>query len=394
MRRDLERIWRAGVAAAMPARLLPPHLPEPPRGRTIALAVGKAAAGMAEALEAHWPWPLSGLAVAPHGTRATLGRLELITAAHPVPDQASIAAAVRLLDLAAEAGEDDLVLVLLSGGASALTALPSPGLPLAEKQRVTQALLRSGAAIGEMNCVRRHLSRIKGGRLGAAAAPARLVTLALSDVHGDSWADIGSGPTVADPSTVADAHAVLHSYGISPPEPGWSETEKAVAGTFRVIGNNNVAVEAAAAEARRFGYRPLLLGEADGEARLAGRVHAQLAREQSERVALISGGEMTVRVRGAGRGGPNGEYALAAAMALGGSARIAGLAADTDGLDGSSGAAGAFFDGGTVARSARDAGQALAANDSGAYFRALDDLFETGATGTNVNDLRIILADP
>jgi hydroxypyruvate reductase len=390
-RADLERIWRAGVGACLPARLLPPHLPQPPWGRTIALALGKAAAGMAEALESCWPGELTGLAVTPHGTSAALDRIELATAAHPVPDDASVAAAERLLALASEAGPDDLVLVLLSGGASSLASLPGDGLALCEKRAVTEALLRSGADIGTINCVRRHLSRIKGGRLGLAAAPAQLVTLAISDVSGDRLEDIGSGPTVADPTTLAQAKAALARCGIAAPAAGWSESPKAVAGEFRVIAGNSTARAAAADEARRLGRRVVDLGDVTGEARAIGRVHAETALRQPPGTALISGGELTVTVAGTGRGGPNREYALAAALALLGS-RCEGLAADTDGIDGIGGAAGAFFDGGTAASG--DPQAALAANDSGAFFEALGDLFVTGPTGTNVNDLRIILTPP
>jgi hydroxypyruvate reductase len=390
-RAHLERIWRAGVDACLPARLLPPHLPKPPRGRTIALALGKAAAGMAEALEACWPGELTGLAVAPQGTSASLDRIELATAAHPVPDDASVAAAERLLALASEAGPEDLVLVLLSGGASSLACLPGDGLALREKRAVTEALLRSGAEVRTINCVRRHLSRIKGGRLGLAAAPAQLVALAISDVSGDRPEDVGSGPSVADPTTLAEAKAALARLGIDAPAAGWSESPKAVAGEFRLIASNATARAAAADEARRLGRRVVDLGEAAGEAREIGRVHAETALRQPPGTALISGGELTVTVAGTGRGGPNREYALAAAVALLGS-RCEGLAADTDGIDGIGSAAGAFFDGGTAASG--DPQAALAANDSGAFFAALGALFVTGPTGTNVNDLRILLTPP
>ena len=378
----------------MPARVLATHLPEPPPGRTIALALGKAAAEMAATAEANWPGSLSGLAVAPHGTCADLERIELTTAAHPVPDAASVAAAERLLALAEGAGEGDLVLVLLSGGASSLACLPGEGLALGAKQALVRALIESGAAIGEINCVWRHVSRLKGGRLGLAAAPARLVTLAISDVAGDVPVDIGSAPSVADPTTVADARAVLRRFDIAAPAQGWSETAKAVPGEFRIVARNADALEAAAAEARRLGYEPLLLGEVAGEARTAGRAHAALALQRPGRTAIVSGGELTVRVSGKGRGGPNHDYALAAAIALAGRAGVCGLAADSDGLDGTSGAAGAFFDGATVSRSRRDAAAVLADDDSGGFFAALGDQFVTGPTGTNVNDLRIILAAP
>lgn len=392
-RADLERIWRAGVEACMPGRVLPPHLPEPPEGRTVALAIGKAAAGMAETLEANWPWPLEGVAVAPHGTKAALRRIELVRASHPVPDEWSVAAAERLLALAAAAGPHDLVLVLLSGGASSLACLPGDGLTLREKCRVTEALLRSGAPIGEINCARRHLSRIKGGRLATAAVPARLATLAISDVPGDRPEDIGSGPTVGDSSTIGDAREVLRRWRVEAPEGGWSKTAKQVGGDFGVVARNGDALAAAAAEALRLGYEPVLLGACEGEAREVGRAHARLPFQQGGRFALISGGELTVAVSGEGTGGRNREYALAAAIELAGSP-VQGLAADTDGIDGVGDAAGAFFDGSSVARSKRDAEAALAVNDSGGFFDALGDSFVTGPTGTNVNDLRIILTAP
>lgn len=348
---------------------------------------------MAETLEAHWHGPLSGLAVVPHGVDAAPEQLELASAGHPVPDKASVAAAKRLIALAGEAGPDDLVLVLLSGGASSLACLPAEGLALSDKQALTRALLRSGAAIEEINCVRRHLSRIKGGRLGAAALPAQLVTLVISDVPGDSPKDIGSGPTVADPTTIADARFVLDRYGIAGPRRGWTESVKELAGDFSIVASNAGALAAAASEARLLGYRPLILGETQGEAREAGRAHAALAARQGVRTALISGGEVTVTVTGTGSGGPNQEYALAAAIALAGT-RASGLAADTDGKDGATAAAGAFFDGGSVARSGPDPVMALADNDSGDFFGGLGDRFVTGPTGTNVGDLRIILTGP
>lgn len=385
-RAHLEAIWRAGVAACLPDHVVPRHLPEPPKGRTILLAVGKAAVPMARTVEETWKGPLTGLAVTRHGARAPLERIEVVEAGHPVPDAASVGAAERLLALAREAGSNDLVLVLLSGGASALACLPGPGLDLAEKQRVTSALLRSGAPIGEINCVRRHLSRFKGGRLALAAAPARLVTLAISDVLGDAPEDIGSGPTVADRTTVADAQAVLRRYRIPPPEHGWSETPKEVPGEYRIVARGRDALDAAAAEAERLGYRRHLT-ECGGEARDVARVHAALAFAAAPGTALISGGELTVTVTGSGSGGPNQEYALAAAVALRGSA-VTGLAADSDGIDGASDAAGAFFDGATAGPGA---GAALAANDSGSFLAARGVLFVTGPTGTNVNDLRILL---
>lgn len=386
MSRDhLEAIWRAGVEACLPERVLTPHLPAPPAGRTLLLALGKAALEMAKAVEKRWEGPLSGLAVAPSGSAGSLSRVEAMEAEHPLPGRGSLAAAGRLLALAGAAGEEDLVLVLLSGGASSLACLPGDGLGLEEKARLTAALLRSGAAIGEINCVRRHLSSFKGGRLALAAAPARLVTLAVSDVAGDRPEDIGSGPTAADPTTLEEAQAVLRRYGIAAPERGWSESAKRVEGDYRIVARGADAVAAAAAAAERLGYRARTL-DAVGEAREAGRAHAALALAAPPGTAFVSGGELTVTVRGAGTGGPNQEYALAAALALSGARGISGLAADTDGIDGASRAAGAFFGCGAPGGEA-----ALEANDSGGWLEAQGGLFVTGPTGTNVSDLRIIL---
>jgi hydroxypyruvate reductase len=384
-REHLEEIWRAGMAACLPARVLPPHLPAPPPGRTILLALGKAAVPMARAVEARWRGPLSGLAVTPPGSGGELGRVETMSAAHPVPDGSSVAAAERLLALAQGAGEDDLVLVLLSGGASALACLPGEGLELAEKRRLSRALLRSGASVSEINCVRRHLSRFKGGRLALTAPPARLVTLAISDVVGDAPEDVGSGPSAADPSSLEEARAILARYAIAEPERGWSETPERVPGEWRVVANAATALGGAAAMARQLGYGVQRL-ECEGEAREVGRAHAARALQAKRGTALISGGELTVTVRGLGRGGPNQEYALAAALALTGREGICGLAADTDGIDGTSEAAGAFFECGAPGGEA-----ALEANDSGRWFAERGALFVTGPTGTNVSDLRIIL---
>jgi len=402
-RQILERIFRAGVAACQPERVLPPALPEPPSGRTIVLAIGKAAAPMAEVVETHWQAPLCGLAVAPHGTASALQRIELVTAAHPVPDEASVEAAERLLALARAAGADDLVLVLLSGGASSLACLPN-GVSLEEKREVTRRLLRSGASIEAINCVRRHLSGIKGGRLGEAAQPARLVTLAISDVPGDAPHDIGSGPTIADPTTCDDARRILSAHDI--PLPPLSESIKPAAAAtwdaqYRVIATAREAVDAAAQEAARLGFRPLILGyRCGGEARALAREHAGqtlAALSRGERVALLSGGETNVTVGGAGSGGRNREFALALALALEGAQGISVLAGDSDGIDGSADAAGAFIDAGTLTRASAgglDPAALLADNDSGRLFATLDDALVTGPTGTNVSDLRIILVEP
>lgn len=358
MRDHLIQMFQAGIAACHPKRVLAAHLPEPPAGRVLVLAIGKAAGEMAAVAEAHYGAKVAGAALVPHGTNARLERIALLHAGHPVPDEGSVAAAECLLALAADAGPDDLVLVLLCGGASALACLPADGLSLADKQVLTATLLRSGAPIGDINCVRRHVSRIKGGRLALAAAPAHLLTLAISDVTGPPET-IGSGPTVADPTTVMQAQAILDHYNLDAP---LSEAPKQVEGDFRIVAGPADAMAAAAAEAERLDYRPILLGECAGEARQIGREHVRLAREAAPGSALISGGELTVTVTGTGRGGPNVEYALAAGLALEGRDDIQGLAADTDGLDGSSGAAGAFFSGMPIPGAA----EALAANDGAA----------------------------
>lgn len=390
MRDHLTLIWRTGVAACQAERVLPPHLPPPPLGRTFVLAIGKAAAAMARTAEKHFHGDVSGLAVMPQGIEAELQRIEPAHAAHPVPDGSSIAAAERLLALARQAGADDLVLVLLSGGASALACLPGEGLGLAGKRDVTEALLRSGAPISEINCVRRHLSGIKGGRLGLAAAPARLLALAISDVAGDRPEDIGSGPTVPDPTTVAEAKAILGRRGIAAPVAGWSETPKQAGGEFRIVARAADALAAAAAQARRLGYAPQVLGECYGDAFATGAEHGALALAAPPGSALISGGELSTPVYGAGGlGGRSHVYALAAAGRLRGRKHICGLAADTDGLDGNSGAAGAFFGGIGGARG--ESAEALETGDTGRYFAAMGAQFVTGPTDTNVNDLRIIL---
>lgn len=373
MRDQLIRMFHAGIAACHPAQVLPRHLPAAaPR---VVLAIGKGAGAMAKVAEAHYPG-VRGLAVVPHGWDAELASIALLHAGHPVPDEDSVTAAERLLALAGDGG----ALVLLSGGASALACLPGAGLTLAAKRAITGALLRSGATVSEVNCVRRHISGIKGGRLPAA------LTLAISDVVGDRPEDIGSGPTVADPTTVADARSILKRHGLDAP---LSESAKQASGEFRLIAGTANLLAAAAAEAARLGYRPVLLGECTGEAREVGRRHAETALGLPSGSALISGGELTVTVTGGGKGGPNLEYALGAAALLADRPDIQGLAADSDGIDGNSGAAGAFFSGADVPGAA-----ALATNDSAAWFASIGGLFQPGPTGTNVNDLRIILVSP
>jgi hydroxypyruvate reductase len=419
----LETLFRTAVAAAHPAACLPPHLPRPPRsGRLIILAAGKAAGSMTEVAERHYldiGYPadrLSGLAVTRHGYARPTRVIPVVEAAHPVPDAAGLAAAERTLEVADAAGEDDLVLVLISGGASANWIAPAEGLTLADKQAVTRALLRCGASIGEINAVRKHLSRIKGGRLAARAFPATVLTLAISDVPGDDPAVIGSGPTVPDPSTLAKARAVMARYelrlsgavaaalGNPANESPKSGDPRLTRAEFRLVARPADAFRAAEQAARAAGYECLSLGsEIEGEARTVAAQHARLARDlraQGRRAVLLSGGELTVTIRGNGKGGPNQEYVLALAVAIAGATGISALAADTDGTDGGAGhpddPAGAFADADTVSRAHQiglDPAAFLADNASTGFFAALGDLLTTGPTFTNVNDFRAILVD-
>ncbi len=435
-RRDLLlRMFDAAVAAAHPAKCLPPHLPAVPRdGRLIVVGAGKAGAAMAIAAGEHYatllqpptavpsprgggPPKLSGSVVTRHGFGLPASIIAITEAGHPVPDDASVAAAQNALALAGGAGERDLVLCLLSGGASALWSAPVAGISLAAKQALTRALLKAGARISEINTVRRHISAIKGGRLAAAAYPARLVTLAISDVPGDDPAVIGSGPTVADASTLADAREVLARFSITPPpeiaaalaDPA-NETVKPGSALlanarYALIATPRASIEAGAALARAEGYEVEVLGDAlEGEAREVGAHHAALALEaksRGRRIAILSGGELTVTVTGQGAGGPNQEYALGLAIALGSAAGISALAADTDGIDGGGGSAsdpaGAMLGEDSLARAkglGLDPATFLANNDSTAFFEKLGDLVRSGPTQTNVNDFRAILIDP
>lgn len=410
----LREIFDASVAAADPRIMLKDHLPPPPAGRCVVVGAGKSAASMAAALEDAWPdVPMSGLVVTRYGHAVPTRRIEVMESSHPVPDANSEIAARRMLETVRGLGADDLVIALISGGGSALMALPAPGLTLEDKQSLNRALLASGATIGEMNCVRRHLSAIKGGRLAAAAAPARLVTLAISDVPGDEPTVIASGPTVPDPTSFADARAILRRYGItpSPAMSAWlergDETPKPGSlphASFHMIATPAMALEAAAATARAHGITPIILGDAlEGESREVGIVMAGIARSirsHGHPVAapalLLSGGETTVSIdRGpAGRGGRNTEFLLALAITLGGAAGIWAVAGDTDGIDGTEDAAGALVTPDTLAR-ARTAGldprAVLSAHDSYSLFDATGDLIRTGPTLTNVNDIRAIL---
>jgi len=407
-------LFDAAVAAAAPARCLAPHLPPPPRGRTLVIGAGKAAASMAQALEAGWPGELSGMVVTRYGHRVPTAHIEVVEAAHPVPDAAGRAAAARMLDLVQGLSADDLVMCLISGGGSSLLALPAEGLTLEDKQQVNRALLKSGANITEMNCVRKHLSAIKGGRLAAACAPAQVLTLTISDVPGDDPSVIASGPTVADASTCADALAILAKYAISEPKAavdyirrGHDETPKPgdprLAWARQVmIATPQMSLEAAAEVARAAGITPLILGNAlEGEAREMALVHAGIARQvlrhgqpAARPCVLLSGGEGTVTVRGSGRGGRNVEFLLALAVALDGKPGIEAIACDTDGIDGTEDNAGALLLPDTLARARANSLHApayLANNDGYSFFAALDDLVVTGPTLTNVNDFRAIL---
>jgi glycerate 2-kinase len=412
--RLLRQMFDAAVASAQPALCVPPQLPAAPRGRLIVVGAGKASAAMARAVEENWSGPLSGLVVTRYGYAVPCRHIDIVEAAHPVPDAAGMRAAERMLELVSGLREDDLVLALFSGGGSALLPLPAPGLNLELKKSMNRALLASGATIREMNCVRRHLSAIKGGRLAAASHPARVLTLLISDVPGDRPIDIASGPTVADPTTSADALAILRRYGIDLPEPvrellasGRGESVKPgdarlARADVRIIAAPQMALEAAAGVARAAGIAPYILGDAiEGEARDVGTVFAGVALQVAGRnqpfaapCVLLSGGETTVTVRGRGRGGRNVEYLLSLAIALEGHPRIHALAGDTDGVDGQEEIAGALLGPDSLARAwslglkPRDM---LDNNDAHAFFTALGDSLITGPTLTNVNDFRAIL---
>jgi hydroxypyruvate reductase len=413
----LRRMFEAAIETASPDTAVPAHLPGPPRGRTIVVGAGKAAASMARAVEAHWPAdkPLSGLVVTRYGHGVgKLARIEVVEASHPVPDAAGREAARRILESVSGLTPDDLVLCLISGGGSALLSLPAPGIALEDKQAINRALLRSGAAIGDMNTVRKHLSAIKAGRLAAAAAPAEVVSLIISDVPGDDPSVIASGPTAPDASTRAQARAVLARYRIAVPPAvaAWLESEAAETPkpgdpafarvTNRVIATPQASLEAAAEVARAAGFQPLILGDAlEGEAREIGRLMSGIARQvvvhgqpAPAPCALISGGETTVTVTGKGRGGRNVEFLLALAVALDGLPRVFAIAGDTDGVDGAEEIAGAIVTPDTLARAAAlglDARARLADNDGHGFFEALGDGVITGPTLTNVNDFRAIL---
>ena len=419
----LEGLFRTAVAAAHPQGSLRPHLPAPTSGRLIILAAGKAAGSMAQVAERHYveergmpPGRISGLAVTRRGYGCPTGFVRVVEAGHPLPDAAGLAATIEALALAESAGPEDLVLVLISGGASANWVAPAADLSLADKQAVTRALLASGASIVEINTVRKHLSRIKGGRLAQRAFPAPLVAVAISDVPGDDPAVIGSGPTVPDPTTLADARAILARRGLTVPrvvaqalgDPA-NETPKTgdpvfIDTSFELAVRPADVFRGVERAARAAGYDCILLGTAiEGEAREVALTQARLAldlKEKGRRAVILSGGELTVTLRGRGRGGPNQEYALALAVALARAAGIAALAGDTDGTDGGGGRredpAGAFIDGTTLVRAADlglDPAAFLRDNNSTEFFEKLGDLLTPGPTLTNVNDFRAILVD-
>ncbi len=412
-RRLLASLFDAAVAAAHPALVVPAHLPQRPRGRTIVIGAGKASAQMAQALEQAWDGPLSGAVVTRYGYGCACERIAVLEAAHPVPDAAGLVAAERMMALAASATPDDLVIALISGGGSALLPAPPPGLTLADEMALNDALLRSGAPIGAMNTIRKHVSAIKGGRLAALSA-APVASLILSDIPGDTAHLVASGPTVPDAATRADALRAVSDYRLDLPaaimahlaspaaDAPRPESRRFAGHRHRIVASAGLSLAAAAAEAERQGIPAAILSDAiEGESRDIGLMHAALAREVAVRgrpfarpVVILSGGETTVTVRAPGRGGRNAEFLLSFALAIEGLSGIAALAADTDGIDGSETNAGAFADGGTAAAiraSGFDPRASLLANDSYSAFAAAGALFDTGPTGTNVNDFRAIL---
>ncbi|MBZ9865591.1 glycerate kinase [Mesorhizobium sp. CA15] len=410
----LTSIFDAAVAAADPEKTIRNHLPAKPKGRTVVIGAGKGSAQMAAAFEKVWDGPIDGLVVTRYGYGARCERIEIIEAAHPVPDAAGLEASRRLLEKVRGLTADDLVVALISGGGSALLPSPAPGLTLADEIAVNEALLASGAPIAAMNTIRKHVSTIKGGRLAAAAHPARVVSLVVSDIPGDNPALVASGPTVPDTSSRADALASIAAYGMKLPDSVMAHINSSAADAPRpddprFAGNEvhltasaGVSLEAAAAEAKRQGIEAVILSDAiEGEAREVGGVHAAIAREVATRnrpfakpVLILSGGETTVTLRAKGKGGRNSEFLLAFAIGIDGVNGIDALAADTDGIDGSENNAGAFASGSTVARmraAGVDAKAMLAGNNAWTAFKAVGDLFVPGPTGTNVNDLRAIL---
>lgn len=412
----LQQLFEVAVEAALPRQVLPPFLPQPPAGRTLVIGAGKAASAMAQVVDAQWEGELSGLVVTRYGQGRDCGRIQVREASHPVPDAAGESATREMLALCNNLGKEDLVLCLISGGGSALLPLPGEGISLAEKQALSRQLLQCGASISEINTVRKHISAVKGGRLAAACFPARVVSLLVSDVPGDDPELIASGPTIADPSSTADAIAILARYGISPP-PGIeaflqseaAETPKPGDPVFEhceahIVAGPQVSLQAAAEEARKAGINALILADAvEGEAREVGKAFAAIARQVkyfdqpiAKPCVILSGGETTVSIKGTGKGGPNSEFNLAMAIALGGTSGITAIACDTDGIDGSEDNAGCIIDATTLQRAQQlgmDPASSLDDNDAWSFFNALGDLVVSGPTHTNVNDFRAMLIE-
>ncbi len=413
-RQFLRGLFDAAVAASLPEAVVAGHLPPPPPGRTVVVGAGKAAAAMAAAVDRSWSGDLSGLVVTRYGQARDCGRIEVLEASHPVPDAAGERAARRILERCRGLTPDDLVLCLISGGGSALLSLPGEGISLEDKQTLNRLLLQSGAGIAEINTVRKHVSRIKGGRLAAACHPARVVTLMISDVPGDDPRLIASGPTLPDHTTAADARAVIDRYGLQVPDSVRRFLDTPSAETpapddprfrdhvWKIIAGPQLSLEAAARQAESQGVRALILGDSvEGESREVGKAFSAIARQAryhgqplAPPCVILSGGETTVTLRGGGRGGPNTEFALGLALGLAGEPGITAIACDTDGIDGSEDNAGCIVDPGTLAR-ARECGldpqAALRDNDAWSFFHALGDLVVTGPTHTNVNDFRALL---
>ncbi len=413
----LEKLFYAAVAAADPDKALAAHMPEKPKGRTVVVGAGKGAAQMARAFERLWDAPLSGVVVTRYGYAVPCERIDILEAAHPVPDESGLLAAERLMAAVSGLSEDDLVVALICGGGSALLPAPAGDLTLADEIAVNRALLASGAPISAMNAVRKQVSRIKGGRLAALAYPARIVSLVVSDIPGDNPALVASGPTIADAATPAEALEIIGRYALDLPaavmrhlkdgkhEPPLPSDLRFARNDVKLVASAAIALDAAANAAREVGVETIVLSDAiEGEASEVGRQHAAVVAKIQQRgmaakgpILLLSGGETTVTMKGKGKGGRNSEFLLSFACAISGQKGISALAADTDGIDGSEDNAGAFADGTTVSRLAnreKDAAEFLERNDSWSAFAALDDLFVSGPTGTNVNDFRAILLKP
>ena len=399
-------LFDAAVAAATPENCMRRWMPQRPDGRVIVVGAGKAAASMAKVLEDEWAGPLEGQVIVPRAYGSDCRSIEVVEASHPIPDAAGVAATEDILALVSNLSADDTVICLISGGGSSLLCLPAAGVSLAEKQAITSALLKSGAAIHEINCVRKKLSAIKGGKLAAACAPAQLLTLVISDVPGNDVAAVASGPTVADVSSPSEALAILERYNIAISDSARraimsSKATTAADGDIRILATSDDALLASAALALENDVTPYSLGDLSGDARTLGAEHAALAKQIAAGngpveppCVILSGGETTVNVRGDGRGGRNGEYALSLALALEGHASIHALAGDTDGIDGGGDNAGYFVSPTTLMKAEKysvDATTALHENNSYNFFEPLGDLLITGPTRTNVNDFRAIL---